>query len=324
MRYGGHYSASRDDVRHDGSMTSIVKRIVELDWQLFQIFFGSHKSYNRKNPSDIDIRQALKLLEEHNIHFYTHFPYIMNLAKLDVRIDSVQTELTRIAKLGGRCVIHPNSYTDAKYSNRQISSILSKMLVVEDPQSTSTGIKTNLTKAEISKLAQWRSDYYKAIDNIIENLTSLDYPDNVEYPLLLEPPAGEGKKFGWCMEQLEALFERTPDQVGLCIDTCHLFAAGECRFDSAESVDKLFGDLDRVVGLRKVKLVHLNDSKAPFASMKDQHAPLTQGEIWSDGIQGLVRLWQLCIKHEIDVVSEVSSEIDHKVMQQLDLHINQS
>ena len=300
VRFGGHYSASRDKPgKAPGTtMTAITKRIVELKWTCFQIFFGSQKSYNRKNPTAADRKMCKDLLDEHNIGFYTHFPYTLNLTKLGVRIDALQTELTRIAPMGGRCVIHPNSYTDAKYSNKQVAKL----------------IDTDPTHA---KVVQWRLDYMKAIDNIVANIESLNLPDNIDCPLLLEPPAGEGKKFGWRMEQLRELFNRLPDNVGLCIDTCHLFSAGECRFDIPDAVDKFFADLDAAVGLKKVKLVHLNDSEGDFCCMTDNHAPLTSGYIWGkeENLDGLIRLWQLCRQHGIDIVSEVSSEVDHKVME---------
>lgn len=303
VRYGGHYSASREEPGNapGSTMTDITKRIIQLKWGCFQIFFGSQKSYNRKKPTPGDCKTCKALLDEHNIGFYTHFPYILNLTKLDGRIDSLQTELTRISLMSGRCVVHPNSYTDAKHANKAIAPLLKKA----DPTST-----------DCTKIAQWRADYMKAIDNIVANIGELNLPATVDCPLLLEPPAGEGKKFGWCMEQLRELYARLPAQVGLCIDTCHLFAAGECRFDTMQAVDEFFAELDDAVGLQKVKLVHLNDSLGTFGCMTDNHAPLCRGFIWSDeaNFAGLIRLWELCKKHNIDVVSEVSSAKDHEVM----------
>lgn len=304
VRYGGHYSSSNEEVSETNSLASICQRVVELKWSCVQIFLGNSSSLTRKKPNSGDIMRSAELLRDHNIGFYTHFPYIMNLTKCDGTIKALQTELDTIAPLGGRCVVHPNSYTEAKSSNKQIAQLLQL---------------ESLTRTQEVKLAEWRSDCEVAISNIVANVRELDLSADIDCPLLLEPPAGEGRKFGWRMEQLEQLFKVLPDNVGLCIDTCHLYAAGQCKFQTPSEVDELFARLDAAVGLRKVKLVHLNDSVGPFGCMTDRHASLTSGSIWNTpaSMEGLIRLWQLCATHGIDVVSEVSATRDFYVMQAL-------
>ena len=127
------------------------------------------------------------------------------------------------------------------------------------------------------------------------------------------------KMFDRLDEVLELRNDDGKANIGFCLDTCHAFAAGACRFDSVKAVDIYFEELNLAFGLKRLKLIHLNDSMDKFGDMKDNHAPLTQGNIWSDPdcVEGLIRLWELAKEHEIDIVSEVGSEVDVEVMKML-------
>ena len=121
------------------------------------------------------------------------------------------------------------------------------------------------------------------------------------------------------MEQLQYIFEHVDKNIGLCLDTCHAFSAGMCKFDTKESVDSLFDEMDECFGLERVKLIHLNDSKREYMSLVDKHQPLCFGHIWAEEENhgGLARLWELCKKHEIDIVSECATQQDQDVMEKL-------
>ena len=99
------------------------------------------------------------------------------------------------------------------------------------------------------------------------------------YPVtvLLEAMAGKGSEIGGKFEELKAIIDGAgSDQVGVCLDTCHIHDAG---YDIVNDLDGVLLEFDRVVGLRRLKALHLNDSKNPFASHKDRHECIGQGNL---------------------------------------------
>ncbi|MGD8997712.1 MAG: deoxyribonuclease IV [Anaerolineae bacterium] len=106
--------------------------------------------------------------------------------------------------------------------------------------------------------------------------------------LLLETTAGQGTKLGYRFEHLAWLLKETPEgeRLGICLDTCHAFAAGyELRTPAgyAETMEAF----DRVIGLERLKAIHLNDSKGELGSRKDRHEHIGKGHI---GLQGFYHL----------------------------------
>lgn len=97
---------------------------------------------------------------------------------------------------------------------------------------------------------------------------------------VIENTAGQGSNLGFRFEQLAYLIERVEDKsrVGVCIDTCHAFAAGY-DLSSAEACDRTFAEFDRIVGFNYLRGMHLNDAMKPCGSRVDRHAPLGDGEI---------------------------------------------
>jgi len=95
---------------------------------------------------------------------------------------------------------------------------------------------------------------------------------------LLENTAGQGTGLGWRFEHLAAILDgvRDPDRLGVCIDTCHTFAAGY-PLAPKKDYQATFRELDRLVGLERVRAFHLNDSKKPLGSRVDRHEHIGQG-----------------------------------------------
>jgi deoxyribonuclease-4 len=98
--------------------------------------------------------------------------------------------------------------------------------------------------------------------------------------LLLETTAGQGTSLGYSFEQLKWIIDRIahPDRVGVCLDTCHIFAAGY-DIRSQLSYEKTFDRFDQVIGLEKLQAIHLNDSKKELGSRVDRHEHIGQGQI---------------------------------------------
>ncbi len=117
--------------------------------------------------------------------------------------------------------------------------------------------------------------------------TALDESDRV--CVLFENTAGQGRSLGRSLEELERLLDKTnrPGRTGLCIDTCHAFAAGY-PLHTPEGASEVFAQLEARVGLDTVRLFHLNDSKTPIGSRVDRHARIGRGEIGPDFFEALV------------------------------------
>ncbi len=97
---------------------------------------------------------------------------------------------------------------------------------------------------------------------------------------VIENTAGQGSNLGWKFEQIAAMIEQVSDKsrVGVCIDTCHTFAAGY-DLRTKEACEQTFAEFERIVGFQYLKGMHLNDSKGAFGSKKDRHHSLGAGEI---------------------------------------------
>ncbi|WP_281646749.1 deoxyribonuclease IV [Parendozoicomonas sp. Alg238-R29] len=97
---------------------------------------------------------------------------------------------------------------------------------------------------------------------------------------VIENTAGQGSNMGWNFEQLAIMIDGVNDKsrVGVCIDTCHTFAAGY-DLRTYEACEKTFAEFERLVGFQYLKGMHLNDSKGALGSRKDRHHSLGEGEI---------------------------------------------
>ena len=108
------------------------------------------------------------------------------------------------------------------------------------------------------------------------------------YPVtvLLETMAGKGSEVGGRFEELKAILDATGDDtVGVCLDTCHVYDGG---YDIVNDLDGVLREFDRVIGLNRLKALHLNDSKNPFASHKDRHECLVKGSLGLETFRAIV------------------------------------
>jgi deoxyribonuclease-4 len=110
-----------------------------------------------------------------------------------------------------------------------------------------------------------------------------------EVTLLLENTAGQGHSLGASFQELAWALERLdPDRFGVCLDTCHAFAAGY-DLSTSQGYEQLMEQVDRLIGIDRLQLFHLNDSKKPLGSRVDRHEHVGQGLI---GVEGFRRLMQ--------------------------------
>ena len=106
-------------------------------------------------------------------------------------------------------------------------------------------------------------------------------------PVLLEAMAGKGSEVGARFEELAAILEKVENNanLGVCLDTCHVFDGG---YDIVNDLDGVLAEFDKIVGLDRLKAVHLNDSKNPLGSHKDRHEKLGEGSIGQEAFRALI------------------------------------
>ena len=105
--------------------------------------------------------------------------------------------------------------------------------------------------------------------------------------VLLETMAGKGTEIGRNFEELREILNRVkyPEKMGVCLDTCHVYDGG---YDIVNDLDGVLREFDRVIGLNRLKALHLNDSKNPFASHKDRHECIGKGSLGVETFRAIV------------------------------------
>jgi deoxyribonuclease IV len=149
----------------------------------------------------------------------------------------------------------------------------------------------------------------EAVGRLIESIRyALERSPASGSVLLLETMAGQGKCMGHRFEHLAQVLEAVDagDRLQVCLDTCHIFAAGYDIRDP-ETYARTTGEFDRVVGLHRIKLIHANDSKKELGSRVDRHDHIGRGHIGTEGFRLLLTDPRLA---DVPVVLETPKEGD--------------
>jgi deoxyribonuclease IV len=218
-----------------------------------QLFTKSSNQWNAKPLTDEDIATFRRTLDETGLQFPTgHDSYLINLASPDEglwrkSLEAFVVEVQRAETLG-------------------------LTYLVMHPGSPTDGNES----AGLKRVA-------KALDEVHKRCAKFSVK------ILLETTAGQGNCLGHRFEHLARLLElvKKPERLGVCLDTCHVFAAGYSLAPQA-NYEATMKDFDRVVGLDQVLVFHLNDSQKPFGSRVDRHAHLGRGCIGLEAFRLLV------------------------------------
>ncbi len=131
--------------------------------------------------------------------------------------------------------------------------------------------------------------------------------------VLIETMSGQGSEIGGTFEQVKAIIDGVErnDRVGVCLDTCHVFAAG---YDIVNDLDGALTAFDRVIGLDRLRFIHLNDSKFECGQHKDRHAAIGDGFIGIEGVRRIVnhpalRDLPFCLETPHEKLEEYADEI---------------
>ena len=143
------------------------------------------------------------------------------------------------------------------------------------------------------------------IDLIVEALNMVLKPQQ-STTVLLETMAGKGSEIGGSFEELRTIIDKVKlnDKLGICLDTCHVYDAG---YDIVNDLDGVLDKFDQVIGLERLRAIHLNDSKNLFESHKDRHEKIGNGSIGLDTFSKIINHPQL--KH-LPFYLETPNELD--------------
>ncbi|BEU87298.1 deoxyribonuclease IV [Selenomonas sp. TAMA-11512] len=224
------------------------KEIVSLGGSSFAFFTRNPRGGRAKDIDPADIAAFLAYREEHGItHLVAHAPYTMNACAAK---DSLRT-----------------------FAREMMADDLVRL------EHTPHSLYNFHPGSHVGQGAE------KGIELITEQLNAVLKEDGTTV-VLLETMAGKGSEVGRTFEELRAILGGVAlsDKMGVCLDTCHVWDAG---YDIVHDLDGVLTAFDRILGLSRLKAVHLNDSLNPLGSRKDRHARIGEGEI---GFDALVRV----------------------------------
>lgn len=227
-----------------------AQNVVKMEANTLQIFSRNPRGSGYKNYSDTEVEKFQKIRRENQFGpLLAHAPYTMNLA-------SGKEETYEFA-----CMV-------IREDLARMDVLGIENLVFHPGSHTGIGVDAG-------------------IKNIIAGLDqAITGRENIT--VLLETMSGKGTEIGASFEELKAIRDgvKHPEKIGICLDTCHVFAAG---YDIVHDLEGVLGEFDRILGLSLLRAVHFNDSMMPFGSHKDRHAPIGKGEIGMDALLRVMR-----------------------------------
>ncbi len=247
---------------------NMAQTAVSINANTFQFFTRNPRGGAAKPIDENDINEFLKYSKEHGIDkILAHAPYTLNACAADPSI-------REFAKNTMADDIRRMEYTPNQLYNFHPGSHVK--------QGAEVGIQL-----------------------ISEHLNEVLYPE-MTTTVLLETMSGKGSEVGRSFEEIREIIDRTElgDKLGVCLDTCHVHDAG---YDVVNKLDDVLDEFDRVIGIDRLKAIHINDSKNPFESHKDRHEVIGGGSI---GIEAFERIINHKYLRDLPFYLETPNELD--------------
>lgn len=228
-----------------------VEEALSYGANALMVYTGAPQNSRRTALDKLYIEEAHKLMAENNIEkedLIIHAPYLINLA-------------------------------NTKKQSTFDSGV--ELLQIEIERSIGFGAKYIV----LHPGAHVGAGVEAGIESIVKGLDIVN-EDNDGLIIALETMAGKGTEIGRTFEEIAEIISKVkkPEMLGVCLDTCHIHDAG---YD-VKDFDKVLDSFDEVIGLDKLSLIHLNDSKNPIGAKKDRHANIGEGEIGFDSLKYVV------------------------------------
>ena len=247
MLFGAHESIA-------GGVFNAIERGKKATCDTIQMFNKSNSQWRAKKITDKELKKYFEMIDELEVTVSTsHSSYLINLAspKDDLNEKSylaLKEELERCEILKiPNLVFHPGSHVGEG------------------------------EEAGLDRIA----------NNVVRMFEELPETDNVT--LLFETTAGQGTNLGYTFEQIAYLIDKSGghDRLGVCLDTCHVFAAGNPLSDPKD-YKKTMKQFEDIIGLERLKIIHMNDSKKEFGSKRDRHEHIGKGFIGLEAFRNIV------------------------------------
>jgi apurinic endonuclease APN1 len=259
------------------SINETIKKSLEYGMMCNQFFLGSPKTYKRHIVNKEDIIESNKILEKFPMNIYTHLPYMFNLCG----------SVKHLAWDGDK-------ETDDKIEN--IIKYIEYEINILAKLNTNTGAVIHPGSNKNIK---------RALKSIGESINKINFEK--KSMLILENSAGEGTKLPNSLDEIKEIMsyikKEKKEHIGICIDTCHIFSSGEYNLSKIEEIDRMFKEFEEKIGIKYLKLIHLNDSKSDFKCKVDRHENIGKGYIWKEK-KILKYFLDNCKKINIDIVLE--------------------
>ena len=241
---------------------------LSLQADTFQFFTRNPRGGNAKEISAKDVEDFLAFAKQHQFTtILAHAPYTINPCS-----DNPQTR--EFAELAMRDDLERMEYVPHNLYNFHPGSHVGQ------------GVET-------------------AIDLISELLNKVLQPEHTT-TVLLETMSGKGSEVGSTFEELRRIIDRVDlrDKLGVCLDTCHVYSAG---YDIVNHLDEVLEQFDKIIGLNRLKAIHLNDSMTEFNSHKDRHEKIGKGTL---GAEAIIRLINHPALRDLPFLLETPNELD--------------
>lgn len=248
--------------------THMGKEALSIGANTFAFFTRNPRGGQAKAIDDADVEGLIKIMEENNFgKLVAHAPYTVNPAS-----DKEQTR--EFARMCLREDIERMEKLPGNYYNFHPGS-------------------------HVGQGAE------KGIDLIAEILNDVISPDQSTI-VLLETMAGKGSEIGRSFEEIKAIIDKLdyPEKVGVCLDSCHVSDGG---YDIINNLDGMLEEFDRIIGLDKLKAMHINDSMNPAGAHKDRHQKIGEGHL---GLETFVKIINHPVLKDLPFILETPNELD--------------
>ena len=243
------------------------KEALKINANTFQFFTRNPRGSKAKNIDENDINKLLKLMNENNFtKILAHAPYTLNCASADNKI-------------------------------REFA-----FMTMEDDLKRMEYIPGNMYNFHPgSHVGQGKEKGIELISDILNNILKEEQTTTV----LLETMSGKGTEIGKNFKELKAIIDNVnlSHKIGICFDTCHMYDAG---YDIVNNLDNVLEEFNSIIGIEKLKAIHLNDSKNSFGSHKDRHEKIGMGYI---GLEAFKRIINHPLLRELPFYLETPNDI---------------
>lgn len=227
----------------------MAKEALEINGNTFQFFTRNPRGGKAKEVDLNDVQKYLEISKENNFaKILAHAPYTINVCSAD----------EGIRKFGKETM---------KDDLQKLEAVPGNMYNFHPGSHVGQGTEVG-------------------INFIIEALNEILWEEQ-STTVLLETMAGKGSEIGRSFEELKQIIDgvNLKDKLGVCLDTCHVYDAG---YDIVNNLDGVLEEFDKVIGLDRLKAIHINDSKNPFESHKDRHEKIGEGSIGTEAFERII------------------------------------